>query len=235
MDLDIWDMSPEEQKYTYKQSPQLKMLSGSIGHLRGYWDSGYTDLLTVWEDANPGLKSYEFIKEFDEVVKALRTDDRYDGVLHDRASMSKYCAKHPQCVMEDDRSYGVRVDSKVYSYLCRLNPNKGEYNCYIYAYKKEYLDKHMAEAARGIRFIDSHYKDKFRIPDGGTVRINFPEYSMECKCRYIDEYHLEVGPNTFHICEYAELLENRKATVEPVTPPLEQNKKKERAYASVGR
>lgn len=40
---------------------------------------------------------------------------------------------------------------------------------------------------------------------------------MERTCRYIDDYHLEVGTNLYHICEFAELCEKNGHTVEPAT------------------
>ena len=34
-------------------------------------------------------------------------------------------------------------------------------------------------------------------------------------CKYIDDYHVLVGNNSFHICEFAEILERRGAHVYP--------------------
>ena len=50
-----------------------------------------------------------------------------------------------------------------------------------------------------IRFIDSHYKDLFRIPDGGCVQIHYPDETVVKPCKFIDEYHTQVGYNVFHI------------------------------------
>lgn len=84
-------------------------------------------------------------------------------------------------------------------------------------YVKEWLDKHIGNAEKGIRFIDSHYKELFRIPDGGKIRVTsaWGEKS-EHTCRYIDEYHTEVGNNLYHICEFAECMEKNGATYEPI-------------------
>jgi len=38
------------------------------------------------------------------------------------------------------RNFGFRIDTDEYAYMLRLNPNKGEYNAYIYAYDREMLD-----------------------------------------------------------------------------------------------
>lgn len=50
----------------------------------------------------------------------------------------------PDSSFNDDRNhYGVRLDTDKYSYLMRLNPNKGEYNLYCYCYQKEWLNEHL--------------------------------------------------------------------------------------------
>ena len=61
---------------------------------------------------------------------------------------------------------------------------------------------------KDIRFIDSHYRDLFRIPDGGTIQVHYSDDSVVIKpCKFIDEYHTQIGNNVFHICQFAELLE----------------------------
>ena len=40
-----------------------------------------------------------------------------------------------------------------------------------------------------IRFIDSQYKELFRIPDGGTIQVDYPDRHYAAKCHYIDDYH----------------------------------------------
>ncbi len=73
------------------------------------------------------------------------------------------------------------------------------------------------EPKKTIRFIDSHYEDKFRIPDGGKVEVSYPDgKTAERTCKYIDAYHLYFGSNVFHICELAERMESLGATLRPV-------------------
>ncbi len=63
-------------------------------------------------------------------------------------------------------------------------------------------------AGKDIRFIDSHYRDLFRIPDGGTIQVHYSDDTVVIKpCKFIDEYHTQIGNNVFHICQFAELLE----------------------------
>lgn len=62
-----------------------------------------------------------------------------------------------------------------------------------------------------IRFIDSRYHDLFRIPDGGCVQIYYPDETVIKPCKFIDEYHTQVGYNVFHICQFAEFMERNGA------------------------
>ena len=79
----------------------------------------------------------------------------------------------------------------------------------------------MKDAEKGIRFIDSHYKELFRIPDGGKVKIHYSWNEDQIRtCRYIDDYHVEIGSNLYHICEFAERMEYSGHTCEPVRDNL---------------
>lgn len=124
-------------------------------------------------------------------------------------------------MQEEPGYYGVRVDSEKYAYLLRLNPDRGEYNLYCYCYRRDWLDQHLKDAEKGIRFIDSHYKELFRIPDGGKVKIHYSWNEDQIRtCRYIDDYHVEIGSNLYHICEFAERMEYGGHTCEPVRDNL---------------
>ena len=62
------------------------------------------------------------------------------------------------------------------------------------------------EHEHSIRFITTDYEELFRIPDGGTVLVTFPDRQFAEKCSYIDDYHMKVGNSVYHICQYAEIL-----------------------------
>ena len=138
-------------------------------------------------------------QEFKDEFEVVIDSLRFDsGVLANRTAVQKFCAAHPEAQITPDRpDYGFRTD------------------------------KHIQDAARGIRFIDSHYKELFRIPDGGQIRIIYPDGETLTKgCRYIDNYHVEVGSsscNLFHICEFAERMEASCAVVEPAGAVIEHN------------
>ena len=69
---------------------------------------------------------------------------------------------------------------------------------------------------KDIRFIDSHYRDLFRIPDGGTIQVHYSDDSVVIKpCKFIDEYHTQIGNNVFHICQFAEVMERNHADFYP--------------------
>ena len=106
-------------------------------------------------------------------------------------------------------------------YLMRVNPNKGEYNLYCYCYVKQWLDRHMRQAEKGIRFITPDYKEVFRIPDGDRIRMTLPSgETLEQTCHYIDDTHLEVGNNLYHICEFAERMQQNGVNTIPLRSSL---------------
>lgn len=216
--MDFRVMKPAERNYTYSQSQQISMQTGCIGHLRADMDSNGEGFFSSWDDFRKDLKTQEFKDEFDAVINELRKEA---GILHNRGALSKFCFSTPDSSFGNDREYGVRVDMEKYAYLMRLNPHKGEYNLYCYCYVRDWLDKHLKQAERGIRFITPNYDEKFRIPDGDQIRITSSwGEKNDYTCRYIDDYHLEVGRNLYHICELAERMEQNGATITPLRSNL---------------
>jgi len=68
-----------------------------------------------------------------------------------------------------------------------------------------------------IRFINSDYKTLFHLPDGGRIRLTHSDGEQQDRvCRFIDEYHTEVGNWTYHICEFAERMEQNGTRYEPL-------------------
>ncbi len=221
--MELRSMTPTERMYTYRQSQQISMQTGLIGHLRADMDSNGTGFFSTWFGFRDDLKSDEFKAEFDEVINACRFDKQYDGILGTRDQMKTYCRIHPEAGFEGNycTEYGFRADTEKFSYMMRLNPIKGDYNLYCYCYRRDWLDSHLKSAEKGIRFIDPHYKELFRIPDGDKVLITTStDEKLERTCRYIDEYHVEVGNNLYHICEFAERMEQAGNKVVPLRSSL---------------
>lgn len=195
------------------------MQTGLIGHLRADMDTDGNGFFSSWFDFREELKTDEFKAELDDVINSLREEG---DILHNRRALAKYCYCTPQSRMQEEPGYyGVRVDTEKYAYLLRLNPDRGEYNLYCYCYRRDWLDQHLKDAEKGIRFIDSHYKELFRILDGGKVKIHYSWNEDQIRtCRYIDDYHVEIGSNLYHICEFAERMEYGGHTCEPVRDNL---------------
>lgn len=223
MDMTFRTAEPQERNYTYSQSQQISMQTGLIGHLRGDMDTDGNGFFTSWDDFRSDLKTQAFKDEFDNVINALRFDEQYGGVLKDRRSLSSYCYQHTESGFDASycTEYAFRADTEKYAYVFRLNPNKGDYNLYCYCYVRDWLDQHITQAERGIRFITPDYKEVFRIPDGNQVRITMSDNKVvDRTCRYIDDYHVEVGNNLYHICEFAERMEQAGNTIVPLRSSL---------------
>ena len=75
------------------------------------------------------------------------------------------------------------------------------------------------EGERMIRFIDSDYHTLFFVPDGESIVLTaFGDDRKTLRCRYIDDYHAQIGGKTFHICEFAEVQERCGAVYAPEHP-----------------
>ena len=224
MKLTVRPIKPQERLYCYSQSSQISAQTACIGYLRADFGSSGTEFWSAWSDENEERKTDDFRTEFDDVINALRSDPEYGGILKGRAPMLNYCSAHPEANLGDDRQFGFRADTEKYAFLLRVNPYPNNYNLYCYCYERRWLDHHLEQAAKGIRFIDPHYKELFRIPDGDMIRITGSDGTHSDKvCRYIDDYHLEVGSKwneLFHICQFAEITERNGSTVIPLRSSL---------------
>lgn len=146
--LRVETIKPEERSYTFRQSEGINNEAGLIGFIRADFGSG-KEFWTTWNEFSSSRKTSEFSKELDEVINALRFDEKYNGILKDRDSLARYCWSHRDAAYEDGRNnYGVRVDTDKFSYLLRLNPNQGDYNLYCYCYEKDLLNEHLHNAEK---------------------------------------------------------------------------------------
>ena len=60
-------MIEAEDKYTFRQSTQISMQTGLIGHLRADMDTDSNGFFSRWFDFREELKTDEFKAELDEV------------------------------------------------------------------------------------------------------------------------------------------------------------------------
>jgi len=225
MNLFIRPLWEAERKYTYSQSSQITAQTGLIGHLRGALETVGSSFLTSWDDHSPQLNTADFKTVFDEVINSLRSGSENDLFLRNRAALSAYCNFHPESSFGNDLEYGVRVDAGNYAMLMRLNPHQGQYNIYCYCYVREWLDRHLHNAERGIRFINPDYQELFRISDGDRIRIVIKGGEIRDRvCRYIDDYHFETtdgfSTTIYHIDEFAERAEQTGAYAIPLRNSL---------------
>ena len=224
MELTFRTATPAERLYSASQSMQLKGQTGCVGHLRAGTGMDAQGFLKTWQSHRQDLDTEEFQAEFESVLNALVGDGQYGGFLKSRDAMRDFCQEHPESGFDDGFAFGFRADTAQYSYLIRLNPYKEEENLSLYCYRRDWLDSHMKQAEKGIRFITPHYEEKFRIADGDMIRIRCPDgKQIDQECRYIDECHVEVGKgwdNLFHICQFAEMMKRNGNSVIPLRNSL---------------
>ena len=215
--MEIRAIAPNEWNYTYSQSMQITGQTGNIGHLRGDFDSGGYGFYTTWSDHRPQWKTDEFKTELDEVINTLRSKEY--GLLQNRPAMSEYARRFPDSAFKGNycTEYGFRVDTESMPICSAVIPQRAIIIFTAIAMSRNGSTSISAMQKKVSVFIDSHYKELFRIPDGGKIRVTsaWGEKS-EHTCRYIDEYHTEVGNNLYHICEFAECMEKNGATYEPI-------------------
>lgn len=216
--FEMREIKPNEQVYTYRQSQQLDMQTGLIGYVRADMGSLGNEFFHTWNEYRKDLNTQDFKDELNVVIDTLRKEGNF---LADRDTLMRLCYQNIETSYHNGREFGIRVDTPERAYLMRLNPNKDEYNLYCYCYRKDWLDSHIEKASKGIRFITPHYKEKFRIEDCDKIRVTYDSGRYEDKyCRYIDDYHVEISDNLYHICEFAEILEKNNAIVIPLRNSL---------------
>ena len=215
MELNFQTATSTERLYTARQSTQISGQTGSIGHLRADMGGDGKGFFPKWSSHRENLDTEEFQQELEGVMEALVGDEQYGGFLKSRDAMRDFCHGF---------AFGFRADTAQYAYLIRLQPYKGEENLFIYCYRRDWLDRHMKQAEKGIRFITPHYDEKFRVADGDSVRIRCQDGRvLDRVCRYIDECHVEVGTgwdNLYHICQFAEMMERNGNSVIPLRNSL---------------
>lgn len=222
--MELKKLRGTEPLYVYSQSQQISQQTGLVGYLRGDFGQSGKEFWTTWFGFREDWNTPEFKEDIQRVVDSLRFDT---GELSSRERVAALCRQSEDCRLTGDgRWHGFRVDSGQYAYLIKCSPHQGDYNFYAYCYQKDCLDRHMAHAESGIRFIDPQYNEIFRIPDGGQIRITRSDGSeLERSCRYIDDTHVEIGSpwertELYHICQFAEIMERNGCTVQPVGPTL---------------
>ena len=74
--------------------------------------------------------------------------------------------------------------------------------------------------SKQIRFIDPDYNTLFMLPDGGNIVITHPDGEQYVRaCKYLSEMHAQIGNESLHICQFAEMMQRAGATYLPETEP----------------
>ena len=77
----------------------------------------------------------------------------------------------------------------------------------------------MSDDKKKICFIDSSYNPLFYIADGENVVLTYSDGERAVRpCKFLDEYHTQVGNNIFHICQFAEIMERNGTSYVPEKP-----------------
>ena len=147
----------KEKLYVYANSSQISSQTGLIGHLRADMDTNGKGFFSSWWPYRKDLIIDEFKTELDKQINELRQKD----FLKDRTALTKWCYSHIEQSI-NDREWGFRIDTGKYTFLLRVNPNRGEYNMYCYCYIREWLDKHIKNAEKGIRFMRESAEPKVK-------------------------------------------------------------------------
>lgn len=231
--MQIRPLTETERKYAYTQSRQIIGQTGYIGHLRGDLGRDGDLLFTSWEDRREELKTDELLEDLEDAFDVLQSKEY--GLLANRSAIRRFVEQHPSGMDGNDcTEYGFRVETDKYAFLIRCNTLQGYYNLYCYCYVKDWLDSHIKSAEKGIRFINSHYEEQFRIADGEKIVITETTgEKTERTCRYIDEYHTEIGNSLYHICEFAECMARKGASYAPKEERQEQQKTQESAKSLI--
>jgi len=177
-------------------------LKSCIGYLRGDFGNG-REFYTSWFDRNNGIKTDAFKKEFDELVKTLKTDYNYP-LFANRESMETFRYYNPNYCLPNcqfNTVFGAKITTSQHTYFVRCNPAPGDYELYCYCFNSELLYKELSEKkVPVIRFIDSKYNDLFSISDGENITVtNYFGEKNTHNCKFIDEYHTQIDGTVFHI------------------------------------
>lgn len=115
---------------------------GCIGHLRGDFGDGQ-EFWHTWWDHRAELNTQQFKSEFNNVVANLRKVP-----LKSLEALRKYCSGNPQARLPSqyrDNEYLIKLSTERFDYYVRLDPQKGNYNFYIYCYDREARDDRLHE------------------------------------------------------------------------------------------
>lgn len=133
---------PSLHDFYFSRSREQDEAAGCIGHLRGDFGSGNQFYTTWWPHQNDALNTPEFKADIDRTVNWLR--EQPDSPIRDFDTMKRCCDRYKRaCTFEQAMlpSCGFMVKTKQYAYMLRCTPVKGDYNFYIYCYRRDSFER----------------------------------------------------------------------------------------------
>lgn len=150
-----------EQYYCCKNKDQIQGQTGFVGYLCGDFGKSGKEFYTSWFDGIKEFRKEDFSRFFDTVVNYLcdgdsetikNVDDYFKrkGTLNFLESFKAACQR--AFLFSKGICHIARIDFDKYVFFIKLfSPyERREYNFYIYAYVKEYFDKHLSNAIQGV-------------------------------------------------------------------------------------
>ena len=210
----------EEKPYCGVQSRRLCRLTGCLGRMQAKQYAGSDRLELTWKGPGDGPETEECREDLGRAAETLLSGDPEDG-MEGRSLLTGYCFARRGERGPDPHRYRFRIDTEKYAYLTYMRQYRsGLYLLDFRCYRKDLLDRHLERAANGIRFTDRTGRELFVLPDGGRIRLTYPDGRVRDEtCRYTDPYHMEIGPgpmNLFHARGFAEMAEEEGFSVEPL-------------------
>jgi hypothetical protein len=210
-----------EKAYCLDQSPRIREKTGFLGRLEAKAGSGQEGLRTWWKGCAGGGKEEACRQEAERLADLLLYGDPGGDGIAGRELLAGCCFVRKEDRRVDPHRYRFRTDTGKHAYLMDLRQfASGLYLLDCRCYEKALLDRHLRLAARGIRFTDASGRERFVLPDGGRIRVAFPDGRARTEvCRYVDAWHAEIGSgpmNLFDLWEFAELADREGFSVEPL-------------------
>ena len=214
MEFVVRAVTEEEEKYTERPDIITGIQTGYLGNLMsdtGRYGRGF---FLNWHDFNRMTIPKDFKSELTEMEMTYRKGGEF---LSCRSALIRFC-QTLKCYRKDGRTFGLRIDSDDYAYLCSIDPNEKDDTFYCFVYKKECLKRHMREAENGIRFVSPDNTELFRIKDGDSISITYPDgRCVKEECRYINPEHFLIhGSIVWNILKFSERMNELGAKVTAV-------------------
>ena len=203
-----------ERLYCFSNSTQINAQTGFQGYLRGDFDRGGDKFFSdFFPSAAPRAEGFSDALQM--VMETLRK-----GILESFSAMKSFCygdGWDSHFGTEWATQFCVRINHADFSFFVRMCPKMGDYHVWVYCYFQEWLDQHMNNAEKGIRFIKPDYTELFRLADGGRIQYQTASgVTVTAVCRYIDDHHVEINHDIYHICQFAEKMAAIGRTPVPV-------------------